>query len=34
MEKKNVREKVGHLLNNKRDEADDDSKMAGKLNCF
>lgn len=32
--KKNVREKVGHLLNNKRDEADDDSKMAGKLNCF
>lgn len=31
---KNIREKVGHLLNNKRDEADDESKMAEMLNCF
>lgn len=31
---KNVQVKVGHLLNNKKDEADDGSKMAEMLNCF
>lgn len=31
---KNAPTKVGHLLNNKRDETDDEAEMAEMPNCF